>query len=222
MFDFNHDQEQKIMGGLIPDETCAFVMTLIRGGGHGPGGWMTKKEHTASLDFVFTVVGGEFDGRKFWKELMMEGDGSDKHNTAVNISRGQLRGMLEGAYGIDPKATTPEAAKVRAVEGFHAFSLLKVPCLIGLELGGPKDKSNPKGEQWPDKNKPKLFVTPGHELYVNPGEQGPRPDAQAVVAPRQPSGGGGGSDWGGQGSPAHPNAPQAANSQGAAKPAWAA
>lgn len=223
MFDFNNDQEQKLVGGLIPDDTLVMVMTSIRAGGYGPGGWMTRKDSgVAFLDFEFTVVGGEYDKRKFWKEFMLEGDGSDRHNTAVAISRGMLRGMIEGAKGINPKDNSPEAAKARQVEGFNFFHLLRVPCLVGVEVGGPKDKNNPKGEQWPDKNKPKLFLVPGMEDYAHPGEQEPRPALQAVVTQRQPANGnGGGFQGGGQGGGFQGQAQQQVQS-GGAKPAWAA
>jgi hypothetical protein len=229
--DFNDAQEQKAIGGLIPDNTPVFIMTNLRAGGGQADKWMLDKVNDGGpfsvLDFEFTIVGGEYDKRKLWSEQIVIGNGSDGHATAVNITRGMLRALIEAALGINPKDPSPEAQAARSVPGFHFFHLLKVPAMIGVEKGRPKDKNNPNGEKHPDRNNVRFIITPDKPEYVHPGQQEPRPPAEAVVQPRQQGGGsggggGGGSDWGGQGSPQHPNAPQAANSGGAAKPAWAA
>lgn len=224
-FDFNNADAQREMG-LVPDGTLAMVVMVLRPGGQG-GGWLTgsAKSPCLALDCEFTIEGGPFDRRKFWDRFTVDGAETQGQHTAVGISRAALRAMIEAAYGINPKDETPAAMERRRVTGWHDFSVLRFPVKVAFEAGDLKNPQNgPQSERYPDKNRLGVVITPDSDDYMHPGEQAPRPAAQAPAPAQsqqsQQSGGYGG-QGGGQAQASNTN--QAGQTGGGApKPAWAA
>ena len=172
-FDFNTAEPQQAgAGSLIPDNTIVTVVSTLRPGGHGPGGWLKTNSNGSCLmaDFEFTIAGGPFDRRKVWSMFVTEGE-TDGQKTAAEISRSKLRAMLESAFAINPDDASPEAMKARFVSGWNGFDGLRFCAKLGIEKGKPKDPSNPHSEIYPDRNTLKAIITPNEKDYVHPGAQ---------------------------------------------------
>lgn len=178
-FDFNTAPAQQERGALIPNNTVAVVLATLRPGGHGAGGWLRASANNSlnnMLDFEFTVVGGEFDRRKFWG-LMHYVDASpdaldEKQSKSAASSRSMIRAMLESAFSVNPDDMSPAAMAKRQVAGWQSFDGIKFCAKIGIELGALKDKmAGPDSERYPDKNKLVAIITPGDMRYLTPGPQ---------------------------------------------------
>lgn len=171
-FDFNTAEPQQAgAGSLIPDNTIVTVVSTLRPGGHGPGGWLKTNNNGSCLmaDFEFTISGGPFDRRKVWSMFVIEGE-TEGQMKAAEISRSKLRAMLESAFGVLPDDKSPEAIKARQA-GWQDFDGLKFCAKLGVEKGKPKDPTNPHSEFYPDRNTLKAIITPNERDYVNPGPQ---------------------------------------------------
>lgn len=200
-FDFNEAEPQRAGGGeLIPDGTIALVVSKLRPGGNGPGGYLRNSDSGCQmLDFEFTVDGGDFDRRKLWSLYVVSGV-TEGHEKAANITRSRLRAMLESARGIDPSDGSDDAMKARRADGWGTFDGLAFCVKIGVEQGGLKDKTaGPQSERYADKNVIKAVITPDDDDYIAPS-----PQAKAAAAATKPA------------NTNAPSTPAAAN-----KPAWA-
>lgn len=184
-FDFNEAEPQRSGGGeLIPDNTIALIVTKVRPGGNGPGGYLKNSNDGSCqmLDLEFTIDGGEFDRRKLWGNYVTNGttEGQEK---AANITRSRLRAMLESARGILPSDTSPAAVQARRANGWGDFDGLVFCAKIGIELGGLKDKTaGPQSERYADKNAIKAVITPDEASYIAPS-----PQAKASAAAQKPA-----------------------------------
>jgi hypothetical protein len=118
MFDFNNAQTQRTRD-LIPADTFAALQMNIRQGDTGEGLWLKKSKdgRSAGLDCEFTVIDGEYKGRKLWLRFTMDGQ-SDGHKQAADISRLMLRAILESARGVKPDDTSEAAKAARNVSGW--------------------------------------------------------------------------------------------------------
>lgn len=155
-WDFNTAAPQQ-SGDLIPAKTQAKVVSLVRAGQHGDGGWLTQSESGFEyLDFEFTICSSPYAKRKVW-QMAGVGGTTDGHAKAAEITRSLLRAMLESARGIDPKAEDELARKGRQVKSWGDFSGLEFAVEIGIE----KNKTG----QYPDKNKILKVITPDNKNY---------------------------------------------------------
>lgn len=196
--DFNSADEQKAMGGLIPNNTQATVHVTVRPGGHGEGGWLKRSRQgdSLALDLEFTVVDGPYAKRKLWELWTVDGT-SEGHAKARDISGSRIRALLESANGIRPDDESDHAKARRRIATWGDLDGLRVPVMIYIEKGGKDEKS---GTEYKDKNRISEIITPDRRSWVKL-EQIPRQTAMAV----QPA-----------------VAAQAnANGQKAARPAWA-
>jgi hypothetical protein len=207
-FDFN-DAEPQRAGSfeLIPEGTIVLVVSKLRPGGFGHGNWLKNNNDGTCLmaDFEFVIDGGEYDRRKIWSMWVVEGE-TDGQKKAANISRSRLRAMLESAHGVDPSDDSPNAMAARSVAGWQGFDGIKFCARVGIEKGGLKDKTQPNGERYPDKNI--LYpVTPDDDDYIAPGPQqaGARTAGAALASAGAKAGG----------------SAKAATAPAAKKPAWA-
>lgn len=155
-FDFN--DADKASGGfdLIPANTIAPLILTIRPGGAGDGGWLKKSQSSDAemLDCEFTITGGEFRNRKFWGNMVVSGGKVDEagKSKAGNITRSNLRAILESARGIKADDESEQAKKARMVKGYGDFSGLEFVGKIGIEkgTGGYADKNKLLGAVGPE------------------------------------------------------------------------
>lgn len=154
-----NDAETQQGFDLIPDNTVAPMVLTLRPGGQGEGGWLkpTKSGNAKMLDVEFTVSAGPFARRKLWKAMIVEGNGSDGHNKAENITKSTLRGIVESAHNIRSDDSGEAANKKRMLQSWGDLDGLDFVGLIGIE----------KGEgTYPDKNTLKAVITPSDKRYA--------------------------------------------------------
>jgi hypothetical protein len=133
---------------LIPDGTTATVSIHIRSGNVGEDGVLKRSAsgECEMLDLEFTVLDGQYKGRKFWHNLILAGttDGQKKM-AAGNL--GVLKAILDSALGLMPNDVSAEARAARTVS-LKQFEGMNFIAKIGEEKGGPKKD----GGNYPDKN----------------------------------------------------------------------
>lgn len=188
---FNEADRQREFD-LIPDGTIAPVILNLRGRKE------TKKQDGEMLDCEWTITAGEFDKKKIWELMMISGNGSEGHVTAIDITMSRVRAMLESAYGIDPEDDSEEAIEARTIDDWEDLDQIEVLVKIGIEKG--KDG-------YKDKNRILAFVTPDSDDYegfepATPGAK-KKPAAKKGAAAKKGTAAKGGS------------------SGGAKKPSWA-
>ena len=153
--DFNNAEEQSTE--LIPDKTEARVNMVIRPGGYGPDGWF-KMSNAGSgmLDVEFTVMNGRYAKRKFWGFFVLEGNGTEKGDVAVNIARTALRAIVESAKGVSPKDSSPAAVQARKISSIAELNGLEFAARIKVEEGK---------NGYEDKNRLAYAITPDMKQY---------------------------------------------------------
>jgi hypothetical protein len=156
-FDFG-DAATQSAGTLIPKNTVARLHMSVRPGGHGEGGWlrMNKAGNALMLDCEFTVVDGEYARRKFWGLFTVEGE-TEGQQKAVEISRSNIRAILESARNIKPSDMSAEAGAKRRIESWGDLDGLEFIGIVGVE----QDKTG----QYGDKNRLSAAVTPDRKEY---------------------------------------------------------
>jgi hypothetical protein len=92
--------------------------------------------------------------------------------------------MINSAFGLKPDDKSPQARATRT-KSLREFEGLTFIGKIGIEQGKPKDKSNPNGEKWPDKNILAAVVTPDKRDW-HPAEQPPPFNGGATPTPPTP------------------------------------
>lgn len=107
---------------LIPDATVLRVKLRIRPGGFNDSsqGWTDGyasrgKSGSIYLNCEYTVVGGEYTGKKIFSLIGLK---SLKGPWWANKGRGLIRGILNAAHGISEKDTSQNAIKARRVSSF--------------------------------------------------------------------------------------------------------
>jgi len=181
---------------LIPHGTIAMVSLHIRAGNIGEDGMLkrSQKGDCEMLDIEFSIIDGQYKGRKFWTNWVLDGTTSG-HATAADINRGTLKAILDSALGLKPDDASPQARAARTVS-LKQFDGMSFVGRIGIEKGKPKSDSS--SENWPDKNILAGVITPDKKDW-HPVEQPP------------PFNGGGG---GAQAAPPNPALP-------ISRPTWA-
>jgi hypothetical protein len=178
--DFNNVPEQQSFE-VIPDGTNAVVQLHIREGGVGEDGLLKLSENRQAemLSCEFTVVEGNHAKRKFFANMVLSG-ATDGHAQAADISKRQLRAILESARGIKPKDVSEAAIKARHVEGYRDFEGIRFWARIGVE---------PAKDRYRAKNILLAVITPDMKGWraIQQVEQplmhaGPT-DAKAIVKP---------------------------------------
>lgn len=186
---FNTDFE------VIPEDTIVDLIMTIRPGHAGDGGWLTQSKSSSwqYLDCEFTVIGGEFNKRKIWQN-MMYANHENPSSKAIDITRSTLRAVLESARNINPKDESDQAKAGRQINGWDDFNGLQFRAKLKIEAGQ---------NGFSDKNQIKSVIVPGMDDY------GTAP-VQSNVAPMTTVG-----------QAADNVVQQAAQNQGSNVPAWA-
>lgn len=182
-YDFNDAQSNNF--DLIPAGTVAPLILTIRPGKHGDGGWETKSNSSDAtyLNCEYAVLDGPFKGRKFWGNMVVSGGKKDEAGNSIagNITRSNLRGILESARKIKPNDESETAQKGRVVSGYGDFSGMEFVGKIGIEKGNG---------QYEDKNKLVSAVPVTSAAYAAAGSGSndvPPAEKQAAVSGDKPS-----------------------------------
>jgi len=174
MEDFNNADTQSSGFDLIPDDTIATFIGTVRPGSAGDGGWLTQGKPSAKshsgwlwLDMEFVIIGGPYDKRKVWQKFMWHNaqpadgaaEGAEK---AANISRSNIRAMIESARNVMPDDHSPDAQAKRQINDFGALNGMTFRAKLGIEEGS---------DGYDDKNTIKFFITPGQAEYAGESAQ---------------------------------------------------
>jgi hypothetical protein len=156
-FDFNNDGEQRSFD-VIPDNTIVTVQMILKPGGAGKDGWLTraKSGNSEHLACKFIVVDGPHAKRKFWGRYTVAGA---NHDQAIEISRKALKAILESARGIRPNDNSAAAETARRTQGWGDFDQLRFVVRVGVEP--PKDG-------YEAKNFIREVITPERQAWKKP------------------------------------------------------
>ncbi|HAI36932.1 MAG TPA: hypothetical protein DCM40_01705 [Maribacter sp.] len=167
---------------LIPNGTVCRAIIVVKMGDteipeFGNGMWFKKSANTSAkwMELEFTVVGGEYDKRKFWHRLFVDGDKklSSGISQAKEIGLSTLRSIIESANNINPSDMSEDAMQRRNISGVNDLSGMEICAKVGIEKGT---------NGYEDKNKLIAAVTPNQKDFVPSGQA---PMAQAPAAQPQ-------------------------------------
>jgi len=171
---------------LIPDNTVARGIITLSGGDKvlqefGNGQFFKASNNTNAkwLPIEITIVGGQFDKRKVWHNIFVDGDKLNAQGVSIakTIGLQTLKQMIDSAFNLDPKDQSPQSQQARSLPGVEALNGLSVCFKIGVEKGT-------NGYQ--DRNRIKSILTLGQSDYIpTSGAQPQAPVAQAPMAQPQ-------------------------------------
>jgi hypothetical protein len=134
---------------VIPAGTQVMLVMKIRPGTIGIENMLnpTAKGDAKFLEAEFTVVGGDFDKRKLFANMLLDGT-TTGHARAGEISRAMLRAIFEAVNGLDPNDSSPATMTRRADATLAGFNGATFLATLEIEKGGKK----PDGGFYKDKN----------------------------------------------------------------------
>lgn len=173
--DFNNADEQ-LSGDFtpIPDNTIVDLIMTVRPGGAGNDGVLTQSKRSPwqYLNCEFTVVGGKYDKRKIWQNMMWFNP-SEPKSQAADITKQNIRAMLESARGVMPSDQSDDAKKKRCISSLTELNGLAFKAKIGIEAGT---------DDYPDdKNTVKFIITPDMAEYGGKASAPSEPVTQAAT-----------------------------------------
>lgn len=130
LFNLNEAPEQsRGTGGAIPPNSCVLVKMHLRTASEVSNGRRNPavqgshplliksgKSSLEYLDTVLEVVQGKYTGRKIFHKFNILGAQTEGQRKAVDISRSQIRALVEDVKGISPNDVSPQACQMRNVE----------------------------------------------------------------------------------------------------------
>jgi len=130
LFNLNEASQQSTgTTGAIPPDSCVVVRMHLRTAsevstgrrnpavqGSHPLLIKSGKSSLEYLDTVLEVVQGKYTGRKIFHKFNILGAQTEGQRKAVDISRAQIRALVEDARGIAPEDVSPQACQARNVE----------------------------------------------------------------------------------------------------------
>ena len=181
---------------LIPAGTIARAVIIVKMGDidlpeFGAGQWFKQSQSSKAkwMELEFTVLGGEFDRRKFWDRIFVDGDkmGQSGIPQAKEIGLSTLRQIIESANGLDPSDMSPEAQQRRNISGIMDLNGMEICAKIGIKRGT---------NGYSDSNKLTAAMTPNQTGYIGAGQaQVQQTPAAGQPAPQQASAGGVAPSW---------------------------
>lgn len=163
---FNDAAPQREVGEVIPEGTLARVILSVIDGGvpgpepkDGPILHAAKTSDVLQLRTEFTVSSGPYARRKFWPNFNISGGALDENGVSKgwNVSKSQIRAIIESAYNINPTDNSAVAQQRRQLAGFRQLHGMEFAVKIGVEAGSG---------QYKDKNVLRAVLTPDNKDYA--------------------------------------------------------
>lgn len=189
MLDLNNVTYSEGMGdlALMPDGVVARGIVKLSGGDielpeFGGGAYFKSSQSGAKwMPIEVTIVGGDFDKRKVWQNIFVDGAKLDANGfpVAKRIGLETIKRMVNSAFGLTENDNSPEALQKRAsINGVHVLNGMEICFKIGIEKGN---------NGYADKNKIKVVLTPADKEFIPSSGNAPTaaPQAQAPAAPVQ-------------------------------------
>lgn len=193
------DNPQEREFSLIPNGTiCRAVMVVKQGDieipEFGQGTWFKKSMSTAAkwMELEFTIVGGDFDRRKFWDRVFVDGDkmGQSGIPQAKEIGLRTLKSLIESARNIDPSDVSAAAQQARNISGVYDLNALEICAKVGIKKGT---------NGYSDSNRLIAALTPNSREFVPSGQapvmQTPAAAQTTQAATAQPQASGAVPSW---------------------------
>lgn len=181
---------------LIPGGTIARAVIVVKMGDieipeFGAGQWFKQSQSSKAkwMELEFTVLGGEFDRRKFWDRIFVDGDkmGQSGMPQAKEIGLSTLRQIIESANGLDPTDMSEAAQQRRNISGIMDLNGMEICAKIGIKRGT---------NGYSDSNKLTAAMTPNQTGYIGAGQaQVQQTPAAGQPATQQASSGGVAPSW---------------------------
>ena len=128
----------------------------------------------AGIQLEFTIMGGEYDGRRVWHRVFLDG-AKINPDTGVPVAReiglGTLRQMVDSMNGLRADDMTPEACAKRQISSILDLQGKEFCFLIGIE---------PEQNGYPAKNKMIVPLTADDKRYLA-GAPSATPNGAAVA-----------------------------------------
>ena len=187
MIDFNEVPTGGGGGGdleLIPAGTVARVILTMKRGPEVIPDYSTQpmfkqgQTGTKWLECEFTVVGGKYDKRKFWQNIMVDGGKINPESGmpwCKEIGIRTFRDIINSTFGLDPNDTSPEAAMKRKVNDLNVLDGAEFCVKVAVEKGT---------NGYADKNKMMVALAVNSNEYIG-SAQAPQTHNQQ---PQQPNG----------------------------------
>jgi len=194
MLNFNNvpvSEAPKTEFSLIPDNTiCRAVMVVkvldIEIPEFGAGTWFKQSQTSKAkwMELELTVVGGEFDRRKFWHKIFVDGEklGESGMPVAKEIGLQQLRKIIDSMHGLDPSDMSEAAQQRRNISGVNDLNAMEICAKVGIKKGT---------NGYADQNQLKVALTPADTGYIAAGQIPPQttPSGAQSAPAAQPSNG---------------------------------
>jgi len=152
---------------LIPAGTIARAIITIKPGMHTldmfgktPVFHYSAETKAKWVELEFTIIGGEFDKRKVWDRLFVDGDKMNPNTNkpvAYEIGMSTLRSMIDSIHGLDPSDQTENAQRLRSLNGIEDINGKEFCMKIGIKKGTNNYK---------DSNKLMVALTPKDNGYI--------------------------------------------------------
>ena len=130
---------------LIPTNTVARATLQLEGGDieiteFGRGNFFKASQgggRAKWMPLVFTIVGGNFNGRKVWHRLFVDGDKMSDRNQPIakEIGLRTMRSIIESSRNIKPDDTSPNAQQLRNLNSIEDLNGMELCIKIGIEKG---------------------------------------------------------------------------------------
>ena len=171
---------------LIPNGTICRAVIIVKMGEmeipeFGRGQWFKRSASSQAkwMELEFTVLGGDFDRRKFWDRIFVDGDkmGESGIPQAKEIGLSNLRAIIESAKNLDPSDMSELAQSARNINGVDALNMMEICAKIGVKKGT-------NGYQ--DSNRLLSAMTPNQTGFISVGSTS-QPQAQPQAVAQKPS-----------------------------------
>ena len=147
MFNLNEtpaDDNQQREFSLIPNGAISRAVIVVKSGDielpeFGQGQWFKQSQSSAAkwMELEFTCIGGEFDRRKFWSKIFVDGNKMGKSGMplAKEIGLRTLRQIVESANHIKSTDMSDEAQQRRNISGVFDLNAMEICAKIGIKKG---------------------------------------------------------------------------------------
>ena len=129
---------------LIPNGAVTRAVIVVKSGNielpeFGSGQWFKQSQSSAAkwMELEFTCIGGEFDRRKFWSKVFVDGDkiGKSGMPIAKEIGLRTLRQIVESANNLKSTDMSDEAQQRRNISGVYDLNAMEICAKIGIKKG---------------------------------------------------------------------------------------
>ena len=155
---------------LIPAGTIARTILTIKRGGEvlkeysQEPMFKSSERGTKWIECEFVVVGGPYNKRRFWQNIMLDGGRIDPETGICytkKIGLETIKDIIDSAKGLSKSDISPEAMQTRNINGLEDMDGMEFCAKIGIEKGT---------NGYADKNKLVGTLCVGDNQYIGSGQ----------------------------------------------------